>query len=292
MKKIILLTSIWSMVLTVNAQQIGNGYTVSISNFNAPLLSGAYHGTSFQPNFPAAQDGMSAYLFTERSIADKNFQMQIASSMVGDDRLFFRKLAVQNLSNASNNTVWHEVATRGSNKFTDHQYIPTNKLLYFGDASDVTKRARVFCNSYGHLYFDFAAHITLRNSNNDHPIAYLKANGDFYFGTYDSPSDNIRMFVNGSIFAKEIQIKTNVWADFVFNENYNLPTLNEVKQHIDENKHLPGIPTEKEVKENGVNLGEMQIKLLQKIEEFTLYLIQQENTIQELKSEIEQLKKQ
>ena len=67
------------------------------------------------------------------------------------------------------------------------------------------------------------------------------------------------------------------------------PLLN-VKLHIDTNKHLPGIPSESEEKENGVNIGEMQVKLLQKIEELTLYLIQQDNMIQELKTEIQELR--
>jgi hypothetical protein len=116
MKKIILLAIIFSTVLTVEAQQLGNGYPTNISNFNAPLLSGAYIGTSLQSNFPAAQEGMSAYLLTERASSNpKNFQMQIASSMYPDDRLFFRKFAIQELVNAPDNTKWHEVATRGNN---------------------------------------------------------------------------------------------------------------------------------------------------------------------------------
>jgi hypothetical protein len=291
MKKIILLAIIWSMVLTANAQQIGNGYTVGIPNFNAPLLSGAYHTATLQPNFPAAQEGMATYLLTERSIADKNFQMQIASSMYPDNRLFFRKLAMQDLSNAPNSVGWHEVATRSSNKFTDHQYIPTNKLLYFGDASELTKRTRIFCNSYGHFYFDFSSRFVLRNTNNDHPIADFKVNGDFYFGTPDFPADKVRLFVNGNIFANEIQIKSNVWADFVFNDDYRLKPLSEVNAFIKENKHLPEIPSATEIQEKeGVNVGEMQVKLLQKIEELTLYLIQQNEKIQVLESELNELK--
>jgi hypothetical protein len=96
--------------------------------------------------------------------------------------------------------------------------------------------------------------------------------------------------VNGTILAKEVNITLTGWSDFVFAPNYQLPTLNEVQRHIDEHQHLPGIPSEAEVKENGVNMGEMQAKLLQKIEELTLYLIRQDNTIQELKSEIRELK--
>jgi hypothetical protein len=97
--------------------------------------------------------------------------------------------------------------------------------------------------------------------------------------------------VYGVMQAKEVKISDTGWADFVFNDNYRLKPLSEVNTFIKENKHLPEIPSATEVKESeGVNVGEMQIKLLQKIEELTLYLIQQENTIQELKSEIRELK--
>jgi hypothetical protein len=94
--------------------------------------------------------------------------------------------------------------------------------------------------------------------------------------------------VNGTIRAKEVKVETG-WADFVFKEGYRLPSLGEVKQHIEENKHLPGIPSEAEVQENGVNLGEMQAKLLQKIEELTLYVIQQQETIEKQQQMIEVL---
>ena len=80
------------------------------------------------------------------------------------------------------------------------------------------------------------------------------------------------------------------WSDFVFRKEYNLPTLQEVEKHIAEKGHLENIPTEKEVLENGINLGEMNAKLLQKIEELTLYSIQQNKKIDEQAKEIESLK--
>lgn len=95
--------------------------------------------------------------------------------------------------------------------------------------------------------------------------------------------------VNGTIRAKEILVETG-WADFVFEPNYNLPSLKDVESHIKVHKHLPGIPTEAEVKKNGANLGEMNVKLLQKIEELTLYMIKQNKDIETLKSEIQKLK--
>lgn len=95
--------------------------------------------------------------------------------------------------------------------------------------------------------------------------------------------------VNGTIRAKEIKVETG-WADFVFAPDYNLPSLREVESHIKEHRHLPGIPTEAEVKKNGANLGEMNVKLLQKVEELTLYMIQQNKEIEVLKEKISNLK--
>lgn len=93
--------------------------------------------------------------------------------------------------------------------------------------------------------------------------------------------------VKGAIRATEIKVETiDRFPDFVFDKNYRLPDLNEVHQFIQENGHLSGIPSASEVKENGMSLVEMQIKLLQKIEELTLYVIKQENEIKELRNKI------
>jgi hypothetical protein len=111
-------------------------------------------------------------------------------------------------------------------------------------------------------------------------------NGKLGIGT-ENPTHALE--VKGIIRAVEVKIESS-WADFVFNDDYHLKPLSEVNRFIKENKHLPEIPSATEVRENeGVNLGEMQVKLLQKIEELTLYLIQQESTIRELKDKIEKM---
>ena len=96
--------------------------------------------------------------------------------------------------------------------------------------------------------------------------------------------------VNGSIRAKEILVETT-GADFVFADDYQLRPLSEVKAFIAENKHLPEIQSAQEMQENGVSVSELQTQLLQKIEELTLYILQQDETIQELRQEVELLKK-
>lgn len=95
-----------------------------------------------------------------------------------------------------------------------------------------------------------------------------------------------KLDVRGAIRADEIYVNIATGADFVFNESYNLRPLSEVKAYVLENQHLPEIPSATEMQEKGVNINELQIQLLQKVEELTLYIIQQEQRIQELESQL------
>ncbi|KXX71263.1 hypothetical protein [Flammeovirga sp. SJP92] len=87
-----------------------------------------------------------------------------------------------------------------------------------------------------------------------------------------------KLSVAGKIRAEEVKVYTG-WADYVFEEDYNLKSLSEVEAHIKEHKHLPDVPSAKEVEENGVNVGETEAMLLRKIEELTLYTIEQEKRL-------------
>ncbi len=105
--------------------------------------------------------------------------------------------------------------------------------------------------------------------------------------------------VNGTIRSKEIKVEASPWPDYVFGNNYDLKSLNEVEGFINTNKHLPNIPSAQEIEEDGVSLGEINAKLLQKIEEITLYLIEQNkaqeelmNTVQSQQVKIEKLNKE
>jgi len=95
-------------------------------------------------------------------------------------------------------------------------------------------------------------------------------------------SPQAKLDVAGTIRAREVKVEVNAGADHVFNEEYNLKPLTEVENFIKENKHLPEIPSEKQMQQDGLNMNEFQIKLLQKIEELTLYTIQLEKRINEL----------
>ena len=105
-------------------------------------------------------------------------------------------------------------------------------------------------------------------------------------------SNNGNVHVHKTLKAREIVVDTKKWYDVVFEDNYELMPLNEVEQHIKTHKHLPEIPSEREVLENGVSVGEMQARLLQKVEELTLHLIDQDKKLTALQRENETLKEE
>ncbi len=97
--------------------------------------------------------------------------------------------------------------------------------------------------------------------------------------------------INGKLIATEVRVQpTASWPDYVFSKDYKLMSLEELESKINADKHLPNIPAATDVKENGIMLGEMQTKAMEKIEELTLYMIELSKQNKELKKEIENLK--
>lgn len=108
----------------------------------------------------------------------------------------------------------------------------------------------------------------------------------------NSPVDDYLLSVQGKIITQRVLVTLQNWADSVFEEGYDLKSLAYVKQFIRENGHLPDVPSEKEVLQNGVELGEMNAILLRKIEELTLYMIKQNEELSKQNEELlEQNKK-
>ena len=90
---------------------------------------------------------------------------------------------------------------------------------------------------------------------------------------------------NGSLKVKDLRVTLTDWSDFVFDDGYNLRPLGEVERYIEANRHLPDIPSAQQVEKEGVDVGEMNKLLLQKVEELTLYVIDLQKQIDELKSD-------
>jgi hypothetical protein len=114
-------------------------------------------------------------------------------------------------------------------------------------------------------------------------MVFYPFSGQLGIGTYNQGA--YKLAVNGSIHCSEVVVETG-WADFVFDEKYHLPLLTNVEKFIKKNKRLPGIPTAAEIQKNGLPVGELQTKMMQKIEELTLYLIRQEKIIAGLQKKL------
>jgi hypothetical protein len=120
--------------------------------------------------------------------------------------------------------------------------------------------------------------------------ACFLSNGNVGIGTKNP--GNYKLAVEGKIAARGVKVTTAAFADYVFEPTYKLRPLSSVESYINENKHLPGMPSAKEVeKEGGFELGNMNVKLLEKIEELTLYVIELKKENEQMKKEIKEIKK-
>ncbi|CAM4117954.1 hypothetical protein SAMN06265348_103269 [Pedobacter westerhofensis] len=122
-----------------------------------------------------------------------------------------------------------------------------------------------------------------------HAVSQLNITGKVGIGIPNKSSDMLA--VNGVIHSQSVRVDMKDWSDYVLHDDYKPRPLSEVKTFIDGNHHLPDVPSEKEVVESGLNLGEMNKLLLKKVEELTLYLIENEQKDNIQQEQINILKK-
>jgi hypothetical protein len=154
-------------------------------------------------------------------------------------------------------------------------------------------------NAVNSCYIDFGASETNVGSGS-HELGFGVDNSEYMRISYGgnvgigTTAPDAKLAVKGTIHANEVKVDLNgaVAPDYVFNSDYNLLSLEEIKTYIDKNKHLPEVPSAKEMEVNGVQLGEMNMLLLKKIEELTLYTIDMNKKLQELTIESEEQRKE
>ncbi len=174
--------------------------------------------------------------------------------------------------------------------------LPKAKLTIQGDGSTVGSASINLKHGGNGMSIGLSTtsnNLVIGNSWNPESGTYLTIHdrtGKVGIGTVETGKH--RLAVEGSIGAREVMVEPEGWSDFVFNKDYKLRKLEDVESFIEENKHLPDVPSEKEVLENGVQLGEMDSKLLQKIEELTLYMIEQNKETKIMKAQLNKLAKE
>jgi hypothetical protein len=126
----------------------------------------------------------------------------------------------------------------------------------------------------------------------------LKEDGRVAIGTENTPDDaggvpidHYRLYVAGGILSDEVRVRTG-WADYVFDEAYELKSLYQVESHIQEKGHLPNMPAAEQVEAGGIEVGDITVKQQEKIEELFLYMIEMRKEIDALKAENQQLKQE
>ncbi|MCX6181849.1 MAG: hypothetical protein NT150_07975 [Bacteroidetes bacterium] len=150
-------------------------------------------------------------------------------------------------------------------------------------------------NSYGHFFeiantsIPGAASIKMADSRVIIGGVTFKGNGGIDVSTRSGYSVFRVNTTDSTVYAREIKVTLKTFPDYVFEKNYELMPLNELDKYISQNKHLPNINTAADVVDNGLSLGEMQVKQMEKIEELTLYIIQQQKEMDEMKASIVKL---
>lgn len=130
--------------------------------------------------------------------------------------------------------------------------------------------------------------------NTNTPNARFHVGGTVYIGTSTgTPATGYQLSVKGKIISEEVKVSlSSSWPDYVFGSNYKLMPLEQLEQSINNNKHLPNIPAAAEVEKNGILLGDMNKRLMEKVEELTLYIIDINKKNTALTEKVEKLEKQ
>ena len=147
--------------------------------------------------------------------------------------------------------------------------------------SDNTRRGMFSFNGLNTFLTGYSGNLYVYRES-QHPLGIF-SDGNFTIGGHDR-AVGYRLSIHGKAIATEFTAMPYAnWPDYVFAEGYKLRPLSEVKRFISEHKHLPGIPSAAEVEKEGIQLGDMSKRLMEKVEELTLYVLQLQDQVDELK---------
>ena len=229
--------------------------------------------------------GSNVYYNTSGNVgigtATPNFKLELAA----DTQLAIGKTYLDNCLDANNSYVRSNF---GSNVFWDG----VNHVWQVRQIGNNDFSSMIHPNSDGLAFITAPSDGNVAKSlTNSQFMAYermrITASGNVGIGT---TSPDAKLTVTGQVHAQEVKVTVSApGPDYVFEKDYKLTSLEEIKNYIDQNKHLPEVPSAKEMEKNGIQLGEMNILLLKKIEELTLYVIEQNKKMEILSEKVKTL---
>jgi len=199
------------------------------------------------------------------------------SLSVGADLNAFSKLNIVN----TNRTAVIQGNSVGNTK-------PYQRLMFFEYDNTDTKILEVINTTNGITPFSLHSNGGMDIHNGTARIFHLGTDGQL--SLRNNSIETFRVESNGMVRARKIKVDSETWADYVFEKDYKLLPLDELEIFLIQNKHLPSVPSEQQIKEEGIDLAEMNVKMMEKIEELTLYLIQQNKELDKQNKELEELK--
>lgn len=245
---------------------------------NAGALSGFFE-TASPVNYPAGASSWWHLLDVRHSNSGNNYAMQFSGSFF-DQNLYFRK--------TNNNPAqgWSRVLLETGGRTGIGTTTPTEALHVVGNirgTGNLLLPASTTINAPGRLHISGDEILYLLNRNGVTigkewgGNGNLNAQGIITAGAVTSTPAGYSIYAASGVLTEKVKVAVRTgadWSDHVFNHNYNLMPIEQVEKYIKEHKHLPGIPSANEMVKEGNDLGKTDAKLLEKIEELTLYIIQ------------------
>lgn len=297
MKKIIITTALCFGFLATNAQLAGNW---SLSGNS--VTSASFLGTTNDQDLVFKRNNVEIARFNSNNIT---IGYGTPSYIAGTSNIAIGQGVLNNATQTQFNTVIGSLSAfnttssyntiLGTANYEDLTTGATNIAVGVGNGQGlVTGYGNVIIgNGVSSFSSDMSEHIILATGWGNIRMT-IKDTGKVLIGNPANTTTpgNYMLYVEQGILTEKVKValkSTGDWADYVFEEDYELMPLNEVEDFINENKHLPGISSAETLVEEGIDLGAMQAKLLEKIEELTLYLIQKDKEIEELRQQVKLL---
>ncbi len=292
--------SVGSNVLVARTSAASSGLTMAVVGSNFPTFG---FNTEISSGYKRINNGYASFFQYDALSGDNRYWSSTDSAAAGTSFGYFQPLTLQGSGNVRINNY---LGINANGNIDSGRVIiahnstiasPTLKLLETSN-SDYTRLE--LSNTATNRFWHIAGYNAVAGAASDRLNFYHSTAGDIMSITGDgrigigtlSPATGYKLSINGKVICTELKVQVAAaWPDYVFAKKYQLRSLPDLEAYIAENQHLPNIPSAEEVKNSGISIGDMQNRLMEKVEELTLYIIEQNKKILAQNKRIQKLEK-